>query len=232
MIREGMVWRIGNGHSVRIREDKWLPVKANRLVISPLPRVAPGAKVSSLIDSDLRGWNSPLVNQIFLPHEASVICDMPLSTRLPPNCIIWSLTPSGMFTTKSAYNVLVTRNATNHASTSSPERQRQFWRNLWQLRVPNKLKHFAWRACNKALPTLSNLVRRHIATNEVCNACQAQSEDTLHALWSCPKLELDWKPLAWSQLSANVHTSSFQGLLDRFMHVKEDYRSEIFIIIV
>ena len=62
VIREGMVWRIGNGQSVRIREDKWLSVQSNRLVISSLPSVAPETKVSSLINSELRGWNSSLVN--------------------------------------------------------------------------------------------------------------------------------------------------------------------------
>ena len=77
--------------------------------------------MSSLIDSDLRGWNSTLVNQIFLPHEASVICGMPLSTRLPPDRIIWSITPSGMFTTKSAYKLLVSCNITNSAGTLSLE---------------------------------------------------------------------------------------------------------------
>ncbi|XP_030936331.1 uncharacterized protein LOC115961495 [Quercus lobata] len=167
VIREGMVWRIGNGQSVRIREDKWLPVQSNRSVISSLPSVAPETKVSSLINPELRGWNSSLVNQLFLPYKASVICGMPLSIRLPLDKIIWGLTPSGMFTTKSAYKLLVSCNSTNLAGTSSSENQRLFWRSLWQLRVPNKLKHFSWRACNDALPTMTNLVMRHIATTEV-----------------------------------------------------------------
>nr|POE86684.1 putative ribonuclease h protein [Quercus suber] len=98
---------------------------------------------------------------------------MPLSIRLPPDKIIWGLTPSSIFTTKSAYKLLVSRNSTNHAGTSSSKNQRLFWRSLWQLRVLNKLKHFAWRACNDALPIMTYLVRRHIATTEVCSTCQA-----------------------------------------------------------
>ena len=97
MIRKGMVWRIRNGHSVRIREDKWLPVQAYKLVILPLPTVAPGTKVSSLINSSLEVWNSNMVNQLFRPHEASAICGMPLSNKLPSNRIIWRITSSGMY---------------------------------------------------------------------------------------------------------------------------------------
>ena len=119
VIREGMVWRIGNGQSVRIREDKWLPVQSNRAIISSLPSIAPETKVSSLINLELRGWNSSLLDQLFLPHEATIICGMPLSIRLPPDKIIWGLTPSSMFITKSAYKLLVSRNSTNLAGTSS-----------------------------------------------------------------------------------------------------------------
>ena len=153
------------------------------------------------------------MNQLFLPHEATVIYGMPLSIRLPPDKIIWGLTPSSMFTTKSACKLLVSRNSTNLAGTSSVENQKLFWRSIWQLRVPNKLKHFSWHACNDALPTMTNLVRKHTATTKVCSACQAQPEDTLHAIWSCTKLEPTWSSLSWSLPSANVHVSSFQDLL-------------------
>ncbi|XP_075654110.1 uncharacterized protein LOC142624427 [Castanea sativa] len=40
---------------------------------------------------------------------------MAISIKLPPDRIIWGLTPSGKFTTKSAYKLLVSRNSTKHA---------------------------------------------------------------------------------------------------------------------
>ena len=97
--------------------------------------------------------------------------------------------------------------------------------------MPNKIKHFAWRVCNDSLPTMANLYHRHISTIEICSACQAQPEDTLHALWSCTKLDLFWSSLSWFLHFANAHLPSFQDLLDRFMQFRDDYRSEIFIII-
>ena len=207
VIWEGMIWRIGNGHSVRIREDKWLSVKSNRSVISPLPTVALRAKVSSLTDLDLRGWNSTLVNQIFLPHEASVICGMPLSTRLPPDRIIWSLTPSGMFTTRSAYKLLVTHNATNHAGTSLPENQRQFWRNLWQLRVTNKLS------------TLLGMLAMM-----PCQCCQIWSEDTLPQMRSTahakPNLRTLFMPFGLAQ-NLNRFGAHYPGLNSLLMLIHQ-----------
>ena len=50
VIRRGMVWRVGTGERMRIKEDRWLLDKANGFVISPLSQVAAEARVSSLID--------------------------------------------------------------------------------------------------------------------------------------------------------------------------------------
>ena len=48
MIRKGMVWQIGNGNYVQIKEDKWLPVNANRSIITPLPTFPVESKVQTL----------------------------------------------------------------------------------------------------------------------------------------------------------------------------------------
>ena len=57
------------------------------------------------------------------------------------------------------------------------------------LRIPSKMKHFAWHACNKALPTMVNLFRRRIVDTDRCTVCNAQPEDILHAVWGCEALE-------------------------------------------
>lgn len=53
VIKKGIVWRIGNGSSVRIKEDKWLLVKNSSSIISPLPSVSIDTTVQTLINSDL-----------------------------------------------------------------------------------------------------------------------------------------------------------------------------------
>lgn len=160
VIWKGMVWQTGNGQSVRIKEDKCLPVKLGSLTISPLPSVPPDTKVSSLINPVLRVWKSSDVKQAFLPHEALMILGIPLSPRSPLDRVIWAHTQSGLFTTKSAYKLLVNSSTAGNAGSSVLDPQKRFWRGVWQLRVPEKIKHFMWRACNNALPTKCNLARR------------------------------------------------------------------------
>ncbi|XP_075675111.1 uncharacterized protein LOC142644344 [Castanea sativa] len=106
VIRKGMVWRIGDGQSVRIKEDKWLPVKPSRLTLSPLPSFVVEAKVSFLINPDLSMWKSEEVNQLFLPYKASLVLAIPLSHKKPPDRVSWSCTPSREFNASSAYKLL------------------------------------------------------------------------------------------------------------------------------
>ena len=67
VIRKGMGWRIGNGESIRIKQDKWLPSQLSGSVASPIPLMSPDTKVSELIDQDKVAWKSEVVQQLFLP---------------------------------------------------------------------------------------------------------------------------------------------------------------------
>jgi len=149
---------------------------------SPLSQVAADSKVSVLIDQDRAMWKSKLVQQHFLPHEAEIIIGIPLSIRCPVDRIIWAHTRSGMFTTSSSYKLLVSYESMSNAGSSNPKVQRKFWKSIWQLRVPHIIKHFFWRACNNALPTMVNLHWRHIVSTVNSKLCNDHPKDTLHAV--------------------------------------------------
>ena len=83
VIRRGMVWRVGTGERVRIKEDRWLPEKGYELIISPLTQVPVETKVSYLINQDQVRWNEEMVRNLFLPYEADLILAIPLSQRHP-----------------------------------------------------------------------------------------------------------------------------------------------------
>lgn len=50
-----------------------------------------------------------------------------------------------------------------------------------------------WRASHNAIPTLCNLWKRNVVNSVMCSGCRAGSEDTVHALWSCPALYVLWE---------------------------------------
>ena len=96
VILKGMVWRIGNGQNIRIKEDRWLPVSPKSPITSPLPTVAVETKVQTLINLELGVWRADHVNQLFLLQEVAAILGIPLSRRCPLDKIAWGCTPSGV----------------------------------------------------------------------------------------------------------------------------------------
>ena len=91
VIMRGMRWRIGDGSSVRIYQDSWLPIIENGRVSSPISDNNPDALVASLIDQNRCSWREAEVDKIFLPREASIIKAIPLSFSSSCDKIFWPM---------------------------------------------------------------------------------------------------------------------------------------------
>ena len=78
------------------------------------------------------------------------------------------------------------------AHPQAPPISNKVWKVIWQLQVPPKVKNFIWQACCNALPTKQALMRRKIVADPICERCKLDVEETEHALWSCPKLDVVW----------------------------------------
>jgi hypothetical protein len=148
LLLKGLIWRVGNGQSIRIWEDKWLPTPTTFAVQSS-PQILPAnAKVADLIDSDLKDWNVGLIKAVFVEEEAKVIINIPLSPCLPNDRLIWMGTKHGGFTVRSAYHLGKELQEREEGQCSKVEKGEEFWKAIWALEVPNMVKLFTWRACN------------------------------------------------------------------------------------
>ena len=73
IVCNGVRWQVGNGRSIQIWQDRWLPTPSTYKVISPPSLLGAEAWVSELINPEMCSWNSELIRDVFLPHEAKVI---------------------------------------------------------------------------------------------------------------------------------------------------------------
>ena len=193
IVRRGLRWQVGNGKSIHIWQDRWLPTPSQYKVISPPSLLHPAARVEELIDPVSREWKMELIHRIFLPHEADTIGGIVLSSNLPMDLQIWAATTNGRFNVKSAYWLAMEPTPGNGASSTSDNRNmRKFWKYLWSINIPHKVKHFAWRACKEILPTKENLKRRKVIENSDCDCCLSQEESSGHLFWSCSRSQEIW----------------------------------------
>ncbi|KAK9991019.1 hypothetical protein SO802_026004 [Lithocarpus litseifolius] len=173
--------------------------------------------VSDLIDVEKKSWDVDILNQVFLPFEVEIIEGIPLSNRLPVDKQIWSKTANGIFSVRSAYKIALEMQKANvGGSVLDGGSLRAFWKKLWKFQVPNKVRHFVWRAAKDTLPTKTNLVKRHVIVDDLCEECGLYAESLFHVSMECPKAREPW---GFTQFSHLLSSMNFQSSMDFLWYI-------------
>ena len=171
--------------------------------------------MDSLIDPVSGWWNINLIDWCFHPPDASLIKSLPLSFIPQPDTLVWNLEKSGSYSIKSDYKSLceMHNRDMNHPQVSKS--QKGFWRCIWKLEVPGKIKQFLWRAYTNSLTTMENLRKHKILEETECSCCAGTVESVAHALWSCNCIKTVWDTnFGWVDRSAE-DTNSFLDVLQK-----------------
>ena len=154
-----------------IYKDNWLPGKGSAKIVLPRRPELDGAQVAALINSSIHSWDKNMVDQNFLLFEANRIKAIPMCWMDQCDRLIWPDSLDGNYSVKAGYQKLCEEADASNASSSNPMQQKSFWKKVWKLQVPSKIKKFLWLVCTNALPTKENLKKRKIIDDARCNAC-------------------------------------------------------------
>lgn len=199
LIKEGIIWRIGNGESVKIWEDPWIPHGSSRR-----PATFKGAslltRVAELIDPAIGLWDETLVQDTFSEFDAEAILKLRVNHDLEDRPA-WHFDKKGMFSVKSAYKVAVQRrergqcrDATGSATCLGVGSAFR-WDKIWKMGMPNKVKMFVWRLVHNSLAVRRNLRRRGMKEDTLCPMCCRLDEDPVHLFFKCKKVKECWRGL-------------------------------------
>jgi hypothetical protein len=216
VLKNGLHWRIGNGDNIFVWHDQWLPRPTTYKIFSPRKILEQNARVSVLIDQNTRMWNVGLILEVFLEDEAELICSKPLSPLPVEDRIIWRGTKNGIFSVRSAYFLEMENIANQIGGVSKPDEGRN-WKEIWNLRVPNVVKLFLWKALHNLLPTRTNLARKGVINDTVCPICGRVDESVEHILWSCSSSMDVWGGGPRSLQKCGVNKSTFPTLFEGVM---------------
>ena len=83
------------------------------------------------------------------------------------------------------------------------------------LNMPNKIKHFSWKACNGILATKDSLFRRKITANNIYEACGMHVETIMHMLCFCSRGTEVWSSSKLTFPFINkIHGASWKHSID------------------
>lgn len=106
LIEKGACFLLGDGKSIDIWIDQWVPWIAN---FKPQPRVEEykqfPIKAFQLIDSTSRSWNVGMGREIFIHTDAHAILTIPIPFTPKQDRLIWLPDSKGVFSVKSVYKV-------------------------------------------------------------------------------------------------------------------------------
>ncbi|KAA3488752.1 reverse transcriptase [Gossypium australe] len=190
VIVEGMIWRVGSREQVNIWNDPWLPgIEHNK--ISGYDIDSRWTTVNQLLEVDNYTWNRELLGELFDEGTASRILSIPISVGSKEDTLVWKYEGSGEYTVRSGYRALTT--VLGHFNNYKVEVDyKAFYKVLWMLNIPSKIKIHNWRLVNNMLPHYSNLFKRKLSVELVCPLCKKAMEDSSHLLWHCSLLRCVW----------------------------------------
>ena len=215
LLKKGLIWRVGDGNSIKIWEDKWFPNPISYEVQSPVRLLDPDARVSRLIDEVTKWWNIELVREIFCREEVDIICNLGTCPGRQPDKLIWVGTKNGRFSIRSAYHMAKRHEEVEEGSCSNRDSDKAFWNMIWRIKVPRAVQHFLWKACNNILSTKENLYKRRITEDSLCPLCQNATETVSHILWSCESSKDVWVECCRSLQKCSSVEEGFPVLLGK-----------------
>ena len=220
ILKKGCYWRVGNGASIWVLKDCWLPNQPIKKILFQPKEEIWEWKVSNLIAWPNHQWDKERINAMFHPFDADAILQVPLSRRVVQDVVVWFGSKKGNYAVKSGYYVAkqLRMEESNLGESSRQGMNGAFWSRIWQANVPNKIKKISWRACLNILPTQANLARRRVVEEAWCNSCQLQDESVFHVLWGGTRC-LDWE---------FISTSKIKYYADRFSAAGYKFNAETF----
>ncbi|KAA3482264.1 reverse transcriptase [Gossypium australe] len=198
VLSDGMCWKVCNGSRISTLEDSWIPDFNNARLSSYVNNLC-DFKVAELIDESSRKWKEEVIVSTFPADVAVKILRIPLSKEAHDDILAWSGAPSGELIVRSAYKLL-------HGSEIDPSAYalqtdyRNFYKKLWVLNLPSKIKITIWRISWNYLPTRVNMHLRRISNNSICPQCGKGAETNNYVFRKCPVTKTVWKELSFTEI--------------------------------
>ncbi|CAI0420820.1 unnamed protein product [Linum tenue] len=194
---QGLRWRVGNGAQVRIWGDSWLP-DGEVAFINSAPKVLPvDSFVRELIDPVTNQWDVDLVGRCFPAEIAEVVLAIPLRSNDEQDRLIWRHNYHGGYTVRDGYSKWLDDFKQREGIVT--QGSSDFWKKVWKLNIPPKVRHFLCKFIREILPTGVKVNAKNDQRSETCPFCN-ELETQKHYFRECAWSSRIWRASPFAEL--------------------------------
>jgi hypothetical protein len=147
--KRGCIWRPGDGGTIDIWSDQWIPSSPTRKILTPRGSILL-SKVQELIDPTTGKWDEVLIRDNFRLGDVERILQIPLPNFGQPDFVAWHFNKSVCFSVKSAYHIewkAEYRRRAQRRDGSDQASPHEVWKLIWKTPVSRKIQIFAGVHC-------------------------------------------------------------------------------------
>ena len=191
LIRDNLLWKIGNGAQVRIGLDPW-PGSGNAHILPEgLIRhlnnrgIKYLAQIGDLQRSTIftqawvtdRQWHLTAEWTEYWKGYIQALTESHIKLHEEEDELIWGPAKSGIYAPKLGYLKLI--------EAKKPDIQKNWWNDIWQLQAQPRARLLMWNIIADKLPTGAILRKRAFAGPTWCVLCRKEEETTPHLFLTC-----------------------------------------------
>jgi hypothetical protein len=138
LLKEGIIYRVGDGRNIDLWRDNWLPRDYN-LKVTPRKTRSRIRRVSQLLLPENQAWNEELVKKVCYRYDAEWILKQKLPSNPCDDFVAWHYEKSGIFSVKSAYRLAYNLSQGTRwipGNSHSVDNTRNVWNMFWNANVP------------------------------------------------------------------------------------------------
>lgn len=240
LIAKHVFWRVGNGTSINLLYDRWIP-KLDK----PLNHFIPFSglddlKVSLLLDEGNGGiqCNIDKVQEIIPSVLVPKVLAIPFPNHSCSDQLIWPFTNPGSYSSKSGYRSLYDMHRLSDPFSIEFEwthNGQKVLSLLWHLDIPEQIKIFLWKCLKGILPVRENVALRLHYISPIYPLCEEGNESIGHLFYRCPRTISVWEGTIFHNpdMGASSRSSFNDWLLNMITQLHRDKRNlSLFILIL
>lgn len=207
LLRASGRWIVGSGQQINITKDMWLGSGEKAYLKDNSTAIV----VGDLLDCN-KNWDINLLRQNLSSSSAIEAIKTPILWSASIDYISWPHCKEGSYTVKSGYRALLDQSPpmVSGPTTFNPTLE-NLWDLIWSTQVPNKVKHFIWKACQNILPTRENLYKKRIPISQLCPVCLTEIEIVEHIFLIGPWTKPLWFGLQIISIPSPMRITNIQN---------------------